>query len=131
MSVRETTRARRNVAAIAFGAVIAMIGCAEPAHVVGLSIEGTDYFQLSMQQPQPSSRYTGQLDVFAYAFYSDGAVATVVTGDIDWASSDTSVAAVSDVGQGRARVDAVASGDFELRATYEGVSATVPLTVVP
>jgi Bacterial Ig-like domain (group 2) len=62
----------------------------------------------------------------ATAAFSDGS-SREVTREVQWTSTDTNVAVVSDTG----RVTPVASGGTEIRGTYQNVSGSAQLTVAP
>lgn len=72
----------------------------------------------SAAKPGDSAQFT------AFAVFSDGSAQTV-TNQANWLSSNSAVATVSTTGF----VTAVAAGDADVRATYQGVTGTAHMTV--
>jgi len=116
-------RARRVRAALGLAALAALAGCAEPSHLIGLTVAGGENGF--------SSSYPGStVRLYPIAVYSDGVV-EYVAAETDWVSSATSVATVVDLGSEGASVAQVAPGEVVITATYQDVSGSVTLTVPP
>lgn len=89
-----------------------------------LVVEGAMINQLVIT-PRDSTTPQGETRPFAaQAIYEDGG-ARNVTAQATWTSDDASVATVDELG----KMTAVSKGDTRINATYQGISASVPVTV--
>jgi uncharacterized protein YjdB len=76
--------------------------------------------------PTTSSILTGQTTQFTLKFYNNLGVSTTVPAAVVWSSDNQPVATVSQTGL----ASGIAVGQANIKATYNGISATAALTVV-
>lgn len=90
----------------------------------GDNLDGNPFVSLSLSPPVEISVGSDQ-QVIATAARKDGET-TDVSSQSKWASSDSAIAYVVD-----GRVRGVAKGDVTISATFGGLSATLPIRVIP
>jgi hypothetical protein len=130
VSVSNAQNQEGQVTAIAAGQTEIIASLGQLSGQIEVEVSEAELISIEFGRNSISIAQGGTAQLAAYGVYSDGSRRDV-TNQATWASADSQIATVNNMGSGKGRVSAISQGETTVAFGLEGISANISVVVTP